>query len=82
MPKPINKLGVTKDAIMQIGAANTRLRKLHKHVSKLGDEEDIRTVNMLIHKGEALYNKLCKDLKNEHRRVKTLGVTKGVVQDG
>lgn len=76
MPKPVNKLAVTKDAIMQIGAAVTRLKKCKKHIDKLGIEERIKALAVITHHAEFLYDELCKDLRDEQRRVKSSYVIK------
>lgn len=70
MPKPINKLGVTKDLILQIGACATRLRRSLKHADKLNDEDKMHIINVALKQMETLKKQLERDLVQEYKRVK------------
>lgn len=69
MSKPVNKLGVIKDATLQVGAAITRLKKATKHVSKINDLEHTKSLLRIISQLETFECWLVSELNKERIKV-------------
>jgi len=69
--RPLNKLAVIKDSLMQVGASLTRSRRSKKHIQKIGKEDYEYRIGKIIAEQEMLQKLLDLELEAEIKRVKS-----------